>query len=74
MADQFENRKQIIKLGFGPNACDFKKISTNALTSAITECVTNDKYRKNAVEISRKLQDSNGLELTLKLIEKDLKK
>ncbi len=26
MADQFENRKRIVQLGLGPNACDFKKI------------------------------------------------
>jgi len=73
MADQFENRKLIVKLGLGPNACDFKKISTNALTSAIMECVSNDKYKKNALEISQKLQNSNGLELTIKLIENELR-
>jgi len=73
MADQFENRKQIVKLGLGPNACDFKKISASALISAINECVTNDKYKKNALEISQKLQDSNGLELTIRLIENELK-
>lgn len=74
MADQFVNRKQIVKLGLGPSACDFKKLSANALSLAIAECVTNDKYKKNAVKISQKLQDSNGLELTLELIEKVLKK
>jgi vancomycin aglycone glucosyltransferase len=74
MADQFENRKQIVKLGLGPNACDFKKMSTDALSLAITECVTNDTYKKNAVGISQKLKGSNGLELTLKLIEQELKK
>jgi vancomycin aglycone glucosyltransferase len=74
MADQFENRKRILKLGLGPNACDFKKLSANAITSALTECVMNDKYKKNAIEISQKLQGSNGLALTLKLIEKVLNK
>lgn len=74
MADQFENRKLIVKLGLGPNACDFKKLTANALSSAITECITNDKYKKNALDISQKLKGSNGLELTLKLIEKELKK
>jgi vancomycin aglycone glucosyltransferase len=74
MSDQFVNRKQIVKLGLGPNACDFKKLSTNALSLAIAECVTNDKYKKNAVEISQKLKGSNGLELTLNLIEKELNK
>lgn len=73
MADQFENRKQIVKLGLGPNACDFKKISASALISAITECVTNGKYKINAREISQKLQNSNGLELTIGLIENEFK-
>jgi len=74
MADQFENRKQIVKLGLGPYAFDFKKISAKAISTAITECVMNEKYKKNAVEISQKLRNTNGLELTLKLIEKELKK
>jgi len=73
MADQFENRKQSVKLGLGPNACDFKKMSAPALISGINECVTNEKYKKNALEISQKLQNSNGLELTIGLIENELK-
>lgn len=74
MADQFENRKQIVKLGLGPNACDFKKISASALISAINECVTNENYKKNARDISQKLEASNGLELTIGLIENELRK
>ena len=74
MADQFENRKQIVKLGLGPNACDFKKISASALISAINECVTNENYKKNARDISQKLETSNGLELTIELIENELRK
>jgi vancomycin aglycone glucosyltransferase len=74
MADQYENRKQIAKLGLGPDACDFKKISADVLISSINECVTNEKYRKNAFEISTKLQNSNGLELTIELVENELKK
>jgi vancomycin aglycone glucosyltransferase len=74
MADQFENRKLVVKLGLGPYACDFNKITATDLISAVTECVTNEKYRKNAAEISQKLKGSDGLELTLALIEKLLKK
>jgi len=74
MADQFENRKQIVKLGLGPDACDFKKISAKAISSAINECVTNENYKKKAQEISQKLINTNGLELTVKLIEDELKK
>jgi UDP:flavonoid glycosyltransferase YjiC (YdhE family) len=74
MADQFENRKQIVKLGLGPNSCDFKKISANAISSAIEECVTNEKYKKNAMEISKKIQSTNGLNLTIRYIEKEFNK
>ena len=69
MSDQFENRKQIVKLGLGPYACDFKKLSAKTLSSAITECIINERYKKSAVEISQKLKDVNGLELTLAIIE-----
>jgi vancomycin aglycone glucosyltransferase len=74
MGDQFDNRKQILKLGLGPNTCDFKKITAAAISSAITECISNDKYKKNAVEISQRLQKVNGIELTVQLIEKEFKK
>jgi vancomycin aglycone glucosyltransferase len=71
MGDQFDNRKQIVKLGLGPDTCDFKKITVEAISSAITECVSNDKYRNNAEEISQRLQNINGVELTIQLIEKE---
>lgn len=74
MADQFDNRKQIVKLGLGPDTCDFKKITAGAISSAIKECITNDKYRKNALSISEKLQSSNGIELTVQLIEREFGK
>jgi UDP:flavonoid glycosyltransferase YjiC (YdhE family) len=69
MADQFENRKQIVKLGIGPNTCDFKKISAQALSMAITNCISNINYKKTAKEISQKLSQTNGLEMTVNHIE-----
>ncbi|HNW89545.1 MAG TPA: glycosyltransferase [Bacteroidales bacterium] len=74
MADQFENRDQIAKLGLGPITCDFKKMTAEAISSAITACVANDTYKKNAVEISQRLQNVNGVELTVQLIEKEFNK
>lgn len=71
MGDQFDNRKQIVKLGLGPDSCDFKKITAGAISSAITECVSDSKYRKNAEEISKRLQNVNGIELTVQLLEKE---
>ncbi len=69
MGDQFANQKQIVKLGLGPDTCEFKKMTAESISSAIKECVTNEKYRKNAAEMSQKLQNVNGLELTIELIE-----
>jgi vancomycin aglycone glucosyltransferase len=74
MGDQFENRRQIVKLGLGPDTCDFKKITPEAISAAINECVSDKKYLENAVDISKKLINSNGLKLTVELIEKEFGK
>lgn len=74
MGDQFDNQKQIVKLGLGPQTCNFKKISAEAISTVITECITNETYKTKAVAISQKLQDSNGIELTIQLIEKEFNK
>ncbi|MCJ7446310.1 MAG: glycosyltransferase [Bacteroidales bacterium] len=71
MGDQFDNRKQIVKLGLGPETCDFKKMTTESISLAIKECVTNDTFKKNALMISKRLKSVNGLELTIQLIEKE---
>ncbi|MBK7133672.1 MAG: hypothetical protein IPH69_12875 [Bacteroidales bacterium] len=73
MADQFENRKQIIKLGLGPKTCDFKKLTANAISSAIKNCVNNSEFKKRAGEISEKLKMTDGLDLTIKLLEREFK-
>jgi len=74
MGDQFDNRKQIVKRGLGPETCDFKKISAEAISAAITACVTHEAYKNSALEISRKLQGINGTELTVQFIEKEFLK
>ncbi|HLO60509.1 MAG TPA: glycosyltransferase [Bacteroidales bacterium] len=74
MGDQFSNQKQVIKLGLGPDTCDFKKISAESISTAITECISNEKYKKNAVEMAQKLQDKNGIELTVKVVEEIVNK
>ncbi len=74
MGDQFSNRDQIVKLGLGPDTCNFKKMTAEAISSAITECITNDSYKKNAADLAKRLQNVNGTELTVHLIEKEFKK
>lgn len=72
MGDQFENQKQIVKLGLGPVTCDFKKMTAESISSAISECITNDTFKKNAADMSQRLKDANGIDLTVHLIEKIL--
>jgi vancomycin aglycone glucosyltransferase len=74
MADQFINREQIAILGIGPRTCNFKKMTAKTISSAITDCITNEIYKTNAVKISQEIKKADGLELTLKLIEEEFKK
>ena len=74
MADQFDNRKNIVRLGLGPDTCDFKKITADSISEAIMQCLTNDKFRENARIISESLQKENGTELTMNLIEREFMK
>jgi len=69
MGDQFANRDQISKIKLGPDTCDFKKMTAEAVSSAIRELTTNETYRKNAKVLSEKLQRVNGVKLTAQLIE-----
>jgi vancomycin aglycone glucosyltransferase len=71
MADQFSNRDNIFKLGLGPKTCNFKEMTADSISTAINECINNNTYKKNAIDISNKLKISNGTEQTILLIEKE---
>jgi vancomycin aglycone glucosyltransferase len=72
MADQFDNRNQIGKLKLGPKTCDFNIMNAQTISDAIIECLGNEEYKKNAIELSLKLKDINGAEITLKQIENEI--
>lgn len=74
MTDQFINRNQIAKLRIGPKTCDFKKMSEKAIVEAIMDCISNDHYKRKAIEISEKIKSRDGLKLTVKLIEEEFNK
>lgn len=71
MGDQFDNRNQIVKLGLGPETCDFKKITAEAISSAINECLTIADFKNNAAEIAKKLHDEDGVKLTIQHLVKE---
>jgi len=43
------------------------------LASAIKDCVNNSEFKKKAGEISEKLKMTNGLDLTINLLEREFK-
>ena len=69
MADQFPNRDQIVKLGLGPKTCNFKEISAKVISAAINECVAKEQYKANAVELSKRLEGKDGVDMTIQVIE-----
>ncbi len=71
MADQFANRDNIFKLGIGPKTCNFKEMTFESISTAINECINNNTYKNNAMDLSNKLKISNGTEQTILLIEKE---
>jgi vancomycin aglycone glucosyltransferase len=71
IADQFANRDTIVKLGLGPKTCNFKEMTAGSISTAINECIENNMYKNNALELADKLKNSNGTELTIQLIEKE---
>ena len=71
IADQFENRDNIVKLGLGPKTCNFKEMTAESISTSINECIVNNLYKNNALALADKLKNSNGTELTIQLIEKE---
>jgi UDP:flavonoid glycosyltransferase YjiC (YdhE family) len=69
MADQFENQKQIVRLGIGPKTVDFKKMTSESLSAAVLECISNEQFRQNAAALALKLKDTDGVTMTVSVIE-----
>jgi vancomycin aglycone glucosyltransferase len=68
MADQFQWRTQVARIGLGPRVAPFRALSARRLTSAILECISNPKYAAKAREVATTLKDVDGVALTVKLI------
>lgn len=71
IADQFANRDNIVKLGLGPKTCNFKEMTAESISAAVNECIVNNLFKNNALDLAGKLKKSNGTELTIQLIEKE---
>jgi UDP:flavonoid glycosyltransferase YjiC (YdhE family) len=72
MNDQFNWRVQIVKLGLGPYTRVMQTLTAKSLSKSISECLTNEKYRKKAKEIAETVKKIDGIELTVNAIEERL--
>jgi vancomycin aglycone glucosyltransferase len=69
MADQFQWRSQIIKLGLGPRTPILRAVSARSLSKAITEALTNPSYRKCAAEIAAALRSArDGVDVAVEAV------
>jgi sterol 3beta-glucosyltransferase len=71
MADQTNWRAQVVGLGLGPRGPAFKRMSERALGTAVSECLSNPRYAARAREVAAALAGTDGVALTVRLIEKD---
>jgi len=61
MGDQFDNRKQALRLGIAPETCDFKEMTGPKLSGAINKCLKEPVFGDNARILAQKLAGRNGV-------------
>jgi UDP:flavonoid glycosyltransferase YjiC (YdhE family) len=69
MFDQFMWHSQVVKLGLGPKAGLLRMLSARSLSKAILECLGNERYKRKAEEIARAIRGTDGVLLTVRVIE-----
>jgi vancomycin aglycone glucosyltransferase len=70
MADQFMNQLEMIKMGISPITTSFKKMTAENLSRVIREGLVDRSYRVKAAEIALKVNEHNGTDMTVEVIEK----
>ncbi len=61
---------RVHELGCGPAPVSLRKLNAKILTKALFDIQNNEKYRKNAQELSKKLNQENGAQKATKHIER----
>jgi len=74
LADQTHWRRQVTQLGLGPHVAGMKRLSARSLAGAISECLSNPAYAERARETASKLEGTDGVALTVELIESDYRR
>lgn len=71
MSDQFQWKTQVVRIGLGPAVAPFRMLSARKLTQAISECISNPRYSTRAREVAAELSGTDGVALTVELIERE---
>ena len=66
--------QRVHALGVGPKPIMRKDLNARRLAEAITQAVTDEKMRRNAVVLSKHIEDEDGVSNAVKTIEKYLDK
>ena len=68
-ADQPAWGGTMVNLGVSPKSIPFKKLSTDKLISAILKITDSSLYSDKAIEVSKLIQQENGVQVAADLIE-----
>ena len=68
--DQFYWAERIVQLGVGPSPIPYKKLTVERLQEAIQVGVNDLRIKQNAVELGQKIQQENGIESAIGILEK----
>ena len=71
--DQFFWGKQIQKIGVGPKPLPIKKLTSENLSKAINQMLTNETMRSKAKKVGRKIREEDGVGNAVRAINRYLK-
>lgn len=72
--DQSFNGDRVYQLGLGPQPIPVKKVTVDSLVAALKKLVRTKKYVEEAKKVGRNMRLENGLERTLGVLEKTIKR
>ena len=71
MSDQPHWRSQVVALGLGPGGPGFKRLTAGNLGRAVAACLSDPAYARRAREVAAAIAGTDGVALTVALIERD---
>ena len=71
MSDQPQWRAQVVALGLGPGGPGYRRMTARKLGQAVSACLSDPAYARRAREVAAAVACTDGVALTVALIERD---